>query len=112
MVGFPVSNTETAVEPFDAPETVTEDPEMLEVERTVTEPGVPGEREVTYSVTRVNGIETERVRGAEKVLTEAEPAAVTVGDGSRYPEAPWFADPFVAGNRHGVITLKTPKKVG
>lgn len=71
--------TETAVEPFDAPETVTEDPEMLEGERTVTEPGVPGEREVTYSVTRVNGIETERVRGAEKVLTEAEPAAVTVG---------------------------------
>ena len=70
---------ETVVEPFEAPEQTTDDPEMLEGERTVTEPGVPGQREVTYSVTRVNGIETARERGAEKVLTEAKPAVVTVG---------------------------------
>ncbi|GAA4259936.1 transglycosylase family protein [Dietzia aurantiaca] len=70
---------ETAVEPYDAPETTTEDPEALEGERTVTEPGVPGEREVTYTVTRVNGVETERHRGAETVLTEATPAVVSVG---------------------------------
>lgn len=70
---------ETVVELFEAPEQTTDDPEMLEGERTVTEPGVPGQREVTYSVTRVNGIETARERGAEKVLTEAKPAVVTVG---------------------------------
>lgn len=70
---------ETVVELFEAPEQTTDDPEMFEGERTVTEPGVPGQREVTYSVTRVNGIETARERGAEKVLTEAKPAVVTVG---------------------------------
>src|SRR5699024_12871114 len=46
---------ETVTESFEAPETTTEDPEAPEGERTVVEPGVPGEREVTYSVTRVNG---------------------------------------------------------
>ena len=71
--------TETAVEPFDAPEETTDDPEALEGERTVTEPGTPGEREVTYNVTRVNGVETARERGAETVLTEARPAVVRVG---------------------------------
>ncbi|HHX86329.1 MAG TPA: DUF348 domain-containing protein [Actinomycetales bacterium] len=70
---------ETAVETFDAPETRQDDPEAPEGERTVVEPGTPGEREVTYSVTRVNGVETERTRGEEKVLTEARPAVVRVG---------------------------------
>lgn len=70
---------ETAVEQHQAPESVTEDPESLEGERTVVEPGTPGEREVSYSVTRVNGVETERERSAEIVRTEARPAAVKVG---------------------------------
>jgi uncharacterized protein YabE (DUF348 family) len=71
--------TETAVESYEAPEQTTDDPGMLEGERTVTQPGTPGEREVTYTVTRVNGVEAGRERGAEKVVTEARPAAVTVG---------------------------------
>ena len=41
--------TETAVEPYDAPEQTVEDPEAFEGERTVTEPGTPGEREVHYT---------------------------------------------------------------
>ena len=71
--------TETAVEPYDAPEQTVEDPEAFEGERTVTEPGTPGEREVHYTVTRVNGVETQRERSAENVLTEARPAVVRVG---------------------------------
>jgi uncharacterized protein YabE (DUF348 family) len=78
---------ETAVEQFEAPEQVTEDPEATEGERTVIEPGVPGEREVTYTVTRVNGVETERDRSAETVLAEPTPAVVRVGTKPR-PSAP------------------------
>src|SRR5699024_6795943 len=51
------------------------------------EPGKPGEREVVYTVTRVNGVETARERGAETVLTEATPAVVRVGTKAK-PEAP------------------------
>src|SRR5690606_20712699 len=91
--GTPVTVTrvtvadETAVEQFEAPEQTTEDPEATEGERTVVEPGVPGEREVVHTITRVNGVETERARGAEKVLTEARPAVVRVGTKPK-PSAP------------------------
>ena len=78
---------ETVVEPFDAPEETIDDPEAFEGERTVTEPGTPGEREVVYKVTRVNGVETARERGAETVLTEATPAVVRVGTKAK-PAAP------------------------
>ena len=78
---------DTAVEQFEAPEQITEDPEATEGERTVIEPGTPGEREVTYSITRVNGVETERVRGEETILAEARPAVVRVGTKPR-PSAP------------------------
>ena len=78
---------DTAVEQFEAPEQITEDPEATEGERTVIEPGTLGEREVTYSITRVNGVETERVRGEETILAEARPAVVRVGTKPR-PSAP------------------------
>ena len=81
----PVSGAEITLEAN--PETVTEDPESLEGERTVVEPGTPGEREVAYTVTRVNGVETERARGTERVLTEARPAAVRLGTKPK-PAAP------------------------
>lgn len=70
---------ETSVEQFAAPETVTDDPEAPEGERTVVEPGTPGEREVSVTVTRVNGAETGREHSAGTVLTEARPAVVRVG---------------------------------
>ncbi|WP_319029088.1 transglycosylase family protein [Dietzia sp. PP-33] len=78
---------ETVVEPFRAPEVVEEDPQATEGERTVVDPGAPGEREVALRVTTVNGVETERARGEEKVLTEARPAVVRVGTKPR-PSAP------------------------
>lgn len=78
---------ETVTESFDAPERTTEDPEAPEGERTIVEPGLSGKREVTYTVTRVNGVETERVRGEETVVTEAQPAEVRVGTKSA-PAAP------------------------
>ena len=70
---------ETVVEQFEAPEQTQDDPEAFEGERTVVEPGTPGEREVTMTVTRVNGAETRRDRVAEKVLAEPRPAVVRVG---------------------------------
>ncbi len=70
---------ETVTEPIAPPEETTEDPEAYEGERAVTDPGTPGEREVTYTVTRVNGVETARERGAETVLAEPTPALVAVG---------------------------------
>ena len=91
--GAPVTVTrvataeETVTESFDAPERTEDDPAADEGTRTVVEPGVPGEREVVYTVTRVNGVETERTRGAEKVLTEARPALVRVGTRPK-PAAP------------------------
>ena len=81
------TEVETAVEEFDAPEETTEDPEAPEGERTVVEPGTPGEREVHYTITRVNGVETERERTAKSVLTEPRPAVVRVGT-KKAPAAP------------------------
>ena len=73
------TEVETAVESFDAPEETVDDPEAPEGERTVVEPGTPGEREVHYTITRGNGVETERERSAKTVLTEPTPAVVRVG---------------------------------
>lgn len=81
------TSEETVVEPFEVPEQATDDPEATEGERTVVEPGAPGEREVRYTVTLVNGVETERARGEEKVLSEPRPAVVRVGTKPR-PSAP------------------------
>src|SRR5699024_12120263 len=75
----PPTERHTATESRDAPEPPTEDPAAPEGERTVVAPGVPGEREVTHAVTRVNGQETERERLDEQVLTEPRPAEVRVG---------------------------------
>ena len=80
-------DVETAVEEFDAPEETTDDPEAPEGERTVVEPGTPGEREVHYTITRVNGVETERERSAKNVLTEPTPAVIRVGT-KQAPAAP------------------------
>ena len=83
--GTPVTVTrvtqapETVVEPFEAPEQTHDDPEAFEGERTVVEPGTPGQREVFYTVTRVNGAETGRERDGEKILAEPRPAVVRVG---------------------------------
>lgn len=89
------TSTETTIERYQAPETVKDDPEATEGERTVVEPGAPGEREVTLSVTRVNGVETERTRTQEKRLTEARPAVVSVGTKQR-PAAVAAAAPTVS----------------
>ena len=70
---------ETVREPLPAPETVVEDPQADEGRRTVTDPGAPGEQEVRYRITRVNGVETARERLGETVVTAPRPATVSVG---------------------------------
>lgn len=77
--------------PFDAPRDVVDDPEMDEGTETVETPGTPGEREQTWTVTLVNGQETERRLAGEKVLSE--PVAEKVRRGTKpKPAAPAVAD--------------------
>lgn len=77
--------------PFDAPRDVVDDPEMDEGTETVETPGTPGEREQTWTVTTVNGQETERTLAGEQVLTE--PVAEKVRRGTKpKPAAPAVAD--------------------
>lgn len=78
-------------------ETAIDDPDSDEGTRTVVDPGTPGERDVTYRVTRVNGIETDRTRTAEKVLTEARAAQVKVGSRPKPRASGGASAPSVAG---------------
>lgn len=89
-----VTADETAREQVPAGETTSDDPEAAEGTRTVADPGAPGETEVTYRVTRVNGVETARERAGERVLTPPRPASVRVGTKAA-PRA--AAAPGVAG---------------
>jgi len=71
------SRTET--QPLPAPENRVDDPNMLEGETVVDDPGVPGERSVTFDVHTVNGVEVGRTETASEILTEPQPATVRVG---------------------------------
>ena len=69
----------TEKETFEAKPNYTDDPEMTEGEEKVTVKGVDGEKEVTYSVTMVNGKEFKRQAVDEKELTPAKAAKITRG---------------------------------
>jgi resuscitation-promoting factor RpfB len=65
-----------------------EDPEMNISREVVEDPGTPGVQEVTFAVTKVNGIETGRLPVASVVVTPAREAVVRVGikPGTDVPE--------------------------
>ena len=69
----------TENQPIAPPENRVDDPNMFEGETAVENPGVPGERSVTFDVHTVNGVEVGRNETASKTLTEPQPAIVRVG---------------------------------
>ncbi|MCA1004427.1 transglycosylase family protein [Rhodococcus hoagii] len=75
------NRTETRTEtlPIQAPENRVDDPALEQGKTTVENPGTPGERTVTASVTTVNGAETHRQELSSVVVREAAPAVVRVG---------------------------------
>jgi uncharacterized protein YabE (DUF348 family) len=65
-----------------------EDPEMNISREVVDDPGTPGVQDVTFAVTKVNGVETGRLPVAAVVVTPAREAVVRVGikPGTDIPE--------------------------
>jgi predicted ribosomally synthesized peptide with SipW-like signal peptide len=66
----------------------TEDPNVLEGEKTVTQPGVAGEQVTNIRVTVVDGVETAREVLSTSVTREAVPELVTVGTKPRPTNTP------------------------
>lgn len=73
--------TDTTTEPFDAQPAIIDDPNREEGTTEVIQPGTPGQREKTWSVTTINGAEVERTVTAERVITE--PVAAQLRRGTR-----------------------------
>lgn len=69
----------TQTETFEAKPEYTDDPEMTEGDEEVTEEGVDGEKEVLYTVTMVNGKESDRKSVSAKELKAAKAAKITRG---------------------------------
>ena len=75
-----VDNTEvTETVPFDAEPTYVDDPEAPAGDETVVEEGTPGTKEVTRTVTTVNGQEESSTVINEVELTAAKPATISRG---------------------------------
>ncbi|WP_433610846.1 transglycosylase family protein [Prescottella agglutinans] len=84
------TETRTEAQPIPAPEHRVDDPELEQGKTTVENPGAPGERTVTATVTTVNGAETHRQELSSSVVREATPAVVRVGTKAK-PSAPSVA---------------------
>lgn len=69
----------TERQPIAQPENRVDDPGMFEGEVAHDHPGAPGEREVTFDVHMVNGVEVGRTETRSGVVTEPAPAVVRVG---------------------------------
>jgi predicted ribosomally synthesized peptide with SipW-like signal peptide len=78
--------TETRLLPHETVETA--DPDVLEGEKTVTQPGVEGEQVATVRVTVVDGVQTAREVLSTTVSREPVPQLVTVGTKPRPVNTP------------------------
>ena len=65
--------------PLIPPQRRIEDPEMNMDREVVQDPGTPGTQDVTFSVSKVNGVETGRLPVASHVIAPAREAVVRVG---------------------------------
>jgi len=65
--------------PLVPPRRRIEDPEMNMSREIVEDPGTPGTQDVTFSVSKVNGVEIGRLPVASHVITPAREAVVRVG---------------------------------
>ncbi|WP_066634127.1 peptidoglycan DD-metalloendopeptidase family protein [Desulfolucanica intricata] len=71
-------NTEEEI--VDFPVQIKQDNSLLAGQSKITQQGVPGEKEVTYQITKRNGQETERRLISEKKLKEPVPQIVAKGN--------------------------------
>ena len=65
--------------PLEPPKRRIEDPEMNMSREVVEDPGAPGTQDVTFAVSKVNGVETGRLPVASHVIAPAREAVVRVG---------------------------------
>ena len=65
--------------PLEPPKRRIEDPEMNMSREVVEDPGAPGTQDVTFAVSKVNGVETGRLPVASHVIAPARAAVVRVG---------------------------------
>jgi uncharacterized protein YabE (DUF348 family) len=74
--------------PLAPPARRIEDPEMNMSREIVEDPGSPGTQDMTFAVSKVNGVETGRLPVASTVVTPAREAVVRVGTkpGTEVPE--------------------------
>jgi resuscitation-promoting factor RpfB len=74
--------------PLDPPKRRIEDPQLNMSKEIVEEKGAPGSQDMTYAVSKVNGVETGRLPVASHVITQAHEAIVRVGTkpGTEVPE--------------------------
>jgi uncharacterized protein YabE (DUF348 family) len=85
--GVMVVNQNEAITP---PEQKVDDPTLLKGQTNVVDPGTPGEKTVTYRVTKKNGKEVGRVQLSEQIITDAKPKIINVG--SKQPPQPVITD--------------------
>jgi hypothetical protein len=65
--------------PLPPPAQKIPDPEMNMSRQVVDDPGTPGEQDVTFAVSIVNGVETGRLPVANEVIAPARPSVLRVG---------------------------------
>jgi uncharacterized protein YabE (DUF348 family) len=65
--------------PIEPPLEEIEDPELPRGEEVMQERGAPGEEEITFLVTLVNGAETERKELSTEEITPAKPGRIRIG---------------------------------
>ncbi len=75
------------------PEQKVDDPELEKGKTKVEDPGTPGQKTVTYKVTKRNGKEVGREKISEEVITEAKPKIIKVG--TKKPADPPIGDSSV-----------------
>jgi resuscitation-promoting factor RpfB len=97
--------------PLPPPAQTIPDPTMNMSRQVVENPGTPGEQDVTFAVSIVNGVETGRLPIANEVITPATPSVVRVGakPGTEVPPvtngAAW--DAIAACESHGNWAINT-----
>jgi uncharacterized protein YabE (DUF348 family) len=85
--GVMVISQKEAIAP---PEQKVDDPTLLKGQTNVVDPGTPGEKMVTYRVTKKNDKEVGRVQMSEQVITDAKPKITKVG--TKQPPQPSITD--------------------
>ncbi|MFD9889642.1 transglycosylase family protein [Amycolatopsis sp. NPDC059027] len=88
--GVTMVNQKEAIDP---PEQKVDDPTLEKGKTQVEDPGTPGEKMVTYKVTKKNGAEVSREQVSEQITTQPKPKITRVG--TKKPAQPAIGDTSV-----------------